>query len=942
MRCPIHNNGEEKEASASLNLDTGLWHCQSCKAGGAVGKLVRDLGKQAPARGKAPEVETAKYNPFGDLEPEDIESNVVSMATARKGKAAGEAEKINEAQVRTYRQFLRDRPDLLEYLLDDRKLSMETLDHHDIGYDGKRKRYTIPIRDENGALVNIRRYDPNAEGGTPKMRNATGHGSPPRLYPIENLDNDTVLIGEGEWDALIHSQNAMPTVTGTHGVGTWLSEWSKLFKGKTVYICFDNDKEGRIGAKKAARSLLPHAAEVWIVAVPAKREHDDLSDLWLRPTAAEEWEAALGAAVLQDPAGRGPAATAPTLAPELVPVQVIGSMDSRTNGKTLSMQVTITGKKDPTYSVPHQALMTCTLDAGPKCKNCVMNTDYEGEHKVTIDKRDVKVISKFIDANQTAVLEQLRAVLGAAKCNRLSHEEIENWSVEELFVTGSVDRRRHTEEADYTHRRIYNVGAHDTQTNQSAIVVGTTVPSHKDRHNEFFAWELTEAVTSIDKFEMTEGFMERMKVFRPKRGQTPLAKAREIAKDLSDNVTGITGRERLHMAYDLVYHSLLGFKLDGKMISRGWLEFIVVGDTRTGKSETAISMSEHYGLGHVVGCEGSTFAGLVGGVKQVGDKWTITWGEITLNDRRLVTLDEASGLSQDIISQLSDIRSRGVAQLTKVERHQTMARCRLIWISNPRKDKFVDEKKYDGIDILENLIGNPEDIARFDFAMSVSQSDVPSTEINRYERDKVPHVFTGDLCRELIVWAWSRKPEQVLWDEDAYRKVYEGAEWLGKRYVDHPPLIQTTNVREKIARIAVALAARTFSTDTTGENVVVKLAHVRDAVRFLDELYSYDNFGYRRLSMRQHRNFRLAARNRASIKTWLLTNPRLVEFLLDRRGSFRAQDLEEMAHLMRDEVSTSLGKLADAKMITKAKSQILIEPELNDLLKEIEREKRRK
>jgi hypothetical protein len=933
MRCPIHNNGQEVEASASLNLDRGVWHCQACKAGGSVAALVKQLDNP---RDEPDDDGKAAYDP---LMGQPLEAGVVDMATARKGKSSGEAEKINEGLVRRYVADLRERPDLLHYLLEERKLDQSTLDHYDIGYDLRRKKYTIPIRDENGALVNIRRYDQN---GTPKMKNAMGHGSPARLYPIEVLDEDELVVGEGEWDALIHGQNAMPTITGTHGVGTWLPEWSKLFKGKTVYVCFDNDKEGRVAAKKVSRSLAAHAAEVWVVAVPARKEHDDLSDLWLRPGAAEEWEAAVGAAVLVQPAGASSAGDVDLSAPELVPVGVIGSMDSRTNGKTLSMQVTITGKKDPTYSVPHKALMTCTLDAGPKCKTCVMHTDYEGEHKVTIDKRDVKAISRFIDANQTQVLEQLRVALGAAKCNRLAHEEIENWSVEELFVTGSIDRRRHTEEADYTHRRIYNIGSHDTKTNQSAIVVGTTVPSHKDRHNEFFSWDLTEAVTSIDKFEMTEGFMDRMKVFRPKGKQRPIAKAREIAKDLSDNVTGIVGRERLHMAYDLVYHSAMGFKLDGKMISRGWLEFIVVGDTRTGKSETALSLSEHYGLGHVVGCEGATFAGLVGGVKQVGDKWTITWGEITLNDRRLVVLDEASGLSQEIISQLSDIRSRGEAQLTKVERHQTKARCRLIWISNPRKSKFVDEKKYDGIDLLEDLIGNPEDIARFDFAMSVSQSDVKSSDINSFERDKVPHVYTGDLCRELIVWAWSRKPDQIDWEDDAYRKVYAGAEWLGKRYVDHPPLIQTTNVREKIARVAVALAARTFSSDETGERIVVKLAHVVDAVKFLDELYSYDNFGYLRLSQRQHRNYRLAAKNRTVMKAWLLTNPRLVEFLLDRRGSFRAQDLEEMANLQRDEVQTSLGKLADAKMITKEKSQILIEPELNDLLKEIERERRRR
>jgi hypothetical protein len=40
---------------------------------------------------------------------------------------------------------------------------------------------------------------------------------------------------------------------------------------------------------------------------------------------------------------------------------------------------------------------------------------------------------------------------------------------------------------------------------------------------------------------------------------------------------------------------------------------------------------------------------------------------------------------------------------------------------------------------------------------------------------------------------------------------------LGSRYVEDPPLIQAANVREKVARLAVALAARLFSTDERGE-----------------------------------------------------------------------------------------------------------------------------
>jgi predicted transcriptional regulator len=58
----------------------------------------------------------------------------------------------------------------------------------------------------------------------------------------------------------------------------------------------------------------------------------------------------------------------------------------------------------------------------------------------------------------------------------------------------------------------------------------------------------------------------------------------------------------------------------------------------------------------------------------------------------------------------------------------------------------------------------------------------------------------------------------------------------------------------------------------------------------------------------------------------------VLEFLLDRKASFRSQDLEEMAHLDRDEVRNVLNVLSAAKMVSKEKSQIILEPELQDLL----------
>lgn len=921
--CPLHEKpGQSSTPSATINFDKGVYHCNAGCGGGGIRGLI-----QAMDRGDHEDVGEASYNPFVD-----DEDKIVSLDNARAKKNGEQRAMLSEGLVKGWHKTLMASADELETLIKKRGLTKETIIEYQLGYEIRTGRYTIPIRDEHGMLVNVRRYKPDADKQQ-KMDNLRGHGSPPRLYPIHVLKDATdVLVVEGELDALICIQNGVPAVSGTGGALRWT--WGREFAGKNVYVSYDNDKEGRVGAKKVARTTAPHAASVHILEplIPDK-EKSDVTDWFLAGGTASQLRDQMATTT-----DISTAAPTEAVAAEPVPVQVIGSMDSATNGKPLSMAVTITGKKNPTYSVPAKALLECTMDAGPKCKVCPMALEWEGEHEVTIAPNDIVTISRFIDAGEDRRTDLLRKHVGAIKCNRFTAEIQEAMTVEEIFVTGSVDRRS-VDGHDYTQRRVYNVTTKggDTPTNTTANVVGTTWPSPKDARNEFFSWELAEATTSIDTFKVTPELVKRLSVFRPKEGQSPIGKCMEIATDLSSNVTKIIGRERLHIAMDLVWHSVMHFELDGKVISRGWLEFIVVGDTRTGKSETAIRLADHYGLGHVIGCEGATFAGLVGAVKQVGDAWTVQWGEITINDRRLVVLDEASGLSQDIIGQLSDIRSRGIAQLTKVESQETRARCRMIWISNPRKGKFVDEKRIDGIDVLEELIGNPEDIARFDFAMSVRMDDVPSEKINRPDREHVPHVYTSDLCRDLVLWAWSRKPEHVEWKPDAYNAVYTGAEWLGKRYVDHPPLIQRTNVREKIARLAVALAARTFSTDETGERLVVEYVHVKDATEFLDKLYRYDNFGYHRLSKRISRNRSIARKNRERIRKWLKENPRLLEFLLDRRGSFRAQDLEEMAYMERDEVGHCLSTLSDAKMISKDKSQIIIEPELHRLLKEMDK-----
>jgi len=68
-----------------------------------------------------------------------------------------------------------------------------------------------------------------------------------------------VVICEGEFDRLVLDSQGFNAVTSTAGAATFFPEWAEAFPtDMEVFICFDNDQAGRLGACKVAQ-LIPHA-----------------------------------------------------------------------------------------------------------------------------------------------------------------------------------------------------------------------------------------------------------------------------------------------------------------------------------------------------------------------------------------------------------------------------------------------------------------------------------------------------------------------------------------------------------------------------------------------------------------------------------------------------------------------------------------------------------
>lgn len=918
--CPLHENPEtSKTPSASFNFSGGKFICFSRCGGYAISSvwtMVRD--------GTTPERRQ---------EPEDE----VGARRRKRAKAEGvpNAALPSEAQLQQWGTRLLSNRDMMAELLARRGLTRATLKRFTLGWDGER--IIIPVRDPLGTLVNVRRYRMGAKAN--KMVNWPGYGDA-TLYGLDALKQQRVFLMEGEMDKLLARQLRLPSLSATAGAGTWMPEWNVHFVGKDVYIVYDVDDQGEAGARKVGNQLRGVAEAVYLVRLPLQVKGSDFTDYIVNQGYGKQSFIDLCKAT---PPYRERKLTRQRAIAEVPEVSMRNSFDPSLLDQPISMVATVSGRSATPTALPRSYVLNCGQDwQRTKCSACPMDAMWGGEHKGDVQADDRLLLQMMDMPDDKRRSELLRGLEIPATCPKVEVDLVSQWRVDELAVVPNIDD---PEEGDGEQvlRRIFNVSEQGklTPVNTTARLTGVSTANPKNGQVVFHSWDFAETKTSLERFEMTETLRGALDaVFQPAEGQQPMEKLAELARDLAANVTHIYGRPELHIAYDLVWHSVLDFSFRGNRLGKGWLELLVMGDTRTGKSEAAERLRRHYQCGVLKSCEGATLAGLVGGAQQIGSSWVITWGTIPLQDKRLVVLDEVSGMQdKNIIEQMSAVRSSGRAQVSKIVTAETFARTRSIWISNPPDGRPIQATNNGAIDAIQKLIVNPEDVARFDFAMVAAQEDVNSSVINSATPPRAPHRATQGLCAALVTWAWSRKPDQVVWNRGVERHVLACAEELGGRYIADPPLVQPENVRVKLARLSVAVAARLFSHDGNGEKVVVLAEHVDAAVELLDMLYGKRWFGYADHSRKEIRARDNARTYDEQCRRFLGSNEGVMSTLKTTINDtqFRARDFTEFGGMDPDMATQAVAQLLNMGMVRRrSKGYINMTPELIRIVRDLE------
>jgi hypothetical protein len=813
--CPAH---KEERPSASINVVSGLWKCHSASCG-ASGDFVSFLAFLLSVERKTVLVDLGTRYDLGIQRHIPLET----------------VEKYHE-------QIFKPNP--LRRLLAERGVTDELIRKARLGiHDG---RITIPVFDLDGRVVNIRKYLPGAPGPQ-KMRNEKGMTAL-AIYQPDQLKYKTVWICGGEMKALVASsflnQIDIGAIAITGAEGSWNIKFSEQLKDKRIFICMDVDVGGREASKRVAAQVDQFAELTHIITIPLdtkKFPKGDIND-WVHTGATTEdfITAMKGSARYVYEYSHNEVLTGPP-----VDVNLSDVTNAANLSKLINVCATVVSMDTTPYLVPKVVKVKCDRDSG-NCIVCPIRAmepnEKTGDTLVTIPGSARGLLS-LINAPKNLLRQGTMDGLSIPPCKGV---ELLAKTYQRVFdVRLSPPLSLTGTNAEHTIIPAYIVTDSLIEMHVPYSMIGRVFPHPKNQQAVLLVDQITESSDSLSSFQPSESELSDLRVFQSADFtlEGVAEKMEAIYQDLSRSVTRIFQRPELQVAMDLAFHSCLRFQIDGSSL-QGWSNVLILGDSSQGKSEVAIRLIEHLGLGVRHDCKNASVAGILGGLKDVGKRWFVTWGIIPTHDRQLVVLEEVKGMSTEVFGKLTDMRSSGIAEISMIERRRAHARTRLVMLSNPRTNRPIGSYSF-GVEAIVELIGALEDIRRFDLVVLLSSNEVDSASINRQSAEpRTLPKYSAELCRKLVLYAWTRTADQIQFVDGADKLCVELAIDLCSRYDEAVPLIDRGTTRHKLARLAVALAIRLFSTETDLNTVLVRPCHVRYIHKFIDDQYSKKACGY--------------------------------------------------------------------------------------------------
>ena len=806
--CPFPHHTEsgfeykETNPSAHINLDKGLFHCKVCDKGLSETAFISELfGCSYESAIKISKLFTTR---------EDLHTwKQLTLSDEIKNKCLtlGISEEVIEA------------------------LNLRTEFGDEIGF---------PVLMYN-KVVDVRSYRPQDRANKIRSRNGTTSGLiiPFDLW-VNTPESKWTVICAGEKDMAVTRSHGFNAITLTGGEKA-LPKIINPFKNRKIAICYDHDEAGISGAKALAAFLTPIAQEVRVVTnfhEVCEGHGEDLTDFFVKYKKTKQ---DLQRYILESPVFTREQAKEEQLKRHPL-ISLLEASKPQYINRVVQSNVQVVATFEKAMPVPTTIYAKKLNSSGdPKYNQMLV-----GEEKTwELSEMTCQDVLKLIDNNFTEaqIRDNVREILGISKYEREIRVEkptkdtVYQCNVTDLFEATSKDIATIEFTAYVLKKRL--------ESGKKYLITYKLVPHpYKGQQLVMIILDVEEACDSVSNFRVTEEVKSNLNLFKDLEGNVPerLNKLSEMAKAF----IGYDGYNHLIQAIDLSYHTVLEFNFGAFKNVRGYLDTLIVAESRVGKSSTAEALQKLYGLGAFTSLAGNsaTIPGIIGGSTKVSGNYQTRAGLIPMNHRGLVIFEELAKCNSNLVRELTDIRSSNQVRIARVSGSLTLpALVRMITLTNVKNTgtKVKPINSYpNGIDILVELIGSPEDIARYDLMLILGEQG--NKTIDPFWEPITP--FEPEAYQTRIRWVWSRTADQVVIDKEVGKYILDHCNKLNETYESHIKIFGT-EAWKKVARMAIAIAGYLVSTDDTYEKIIVTKEHVDAAVAYLVETYDNSTFKLR-------------------------------------------------------------------------------------------------
>lgn len=804
--CPFPHHTEsgieyhETNPSAHINLDKGLFHCKVCDVGlSEISFISKVLGTSYEAASKIAKLFTTKedrytWNKDYNIS-EEIKNKCISLGISEK-------------------------------VIDELELKTEMGDE-----------ISFPVF-MYGKLVDVRSYRPQDRANKIKSRVGATSGL---IIPFDiwtkTPTNKWTIICAGEKDMAITRSHGFNAITLTGGEKA-LPKMTTPFKDRKVAICYDNDEAGIAGARALASELIKYVKEVRVVTNfhEVCNEHgEDLTDFFTKYNKTKE---DLMKYVLATPAYTIEEAKE-EIQKRRPLISLLEASKPQYINRVVQSNIQVVATYETAMPVP-TTIYAKKLNSNGDAKYNQMNV---GEERTwELSENNCQDILKLIDNNFTEdqIRDNIRSILGINKYER--DVRIEKPTKDTVYQCNVTDLFEATAKDIATIEFTAYVLKKRLESGKKYLITYKLVPHpYKGQKLIMIIIDVEEACDSITNFKITDEVKQELDLFKNLDGT--VKERVHTLSEMAKAYIGYDGYNNLIEAIDLSFHTVLEFNFGTFKNIRGYLDTLIVAESRVGKSSTAEALQKLYNLGAFTSLAGNsaTIPGIIGGSTKVNGSYQTRAGLIPMNHRGLVIFEELAKCNSNLVRELTDIRSSNQVRIARVSGTLTLpALVRMITLTNVKNTghKIKPINSYpNGVDILVELIGSPEDIARYDLMLILGEQGSRTT--NPFWEPIKP--FEPKAYQTRIRWVWSRTADQVLIDKEVGTYIIQKCNELNTKYDSHIKIFGT-EAWKKVARLSIAIAGYLVSTDTSYERIIVTKEHVDAAIDYLVSCYDNSTF----------------------------------------------------------------------------------------------------